>query len=528
MNMERVRWIAVFVAAGLVGVSVFWLPAPLPIDAPANHFSAARAFEHVKAIAKAPHPVGSAENQRVREYVLTTMRELGLNPREIRGEKDGVKVVNLYGELPGAQNAGTNPPILLVAHYDSVPGGPGAADDTTGVATLLETIRALKSRGPLPLTLGVLFTDGEESHGGLPGSETFVRDHPDFIRNLRLVINCEARGNRGPVVMFQTGPNNNGPIELFARACPLPVTASFSEEVYRRMPNDTDFTPFMLAGKRGFNFGFIGGIEYYHSANDTPANLSQRTLQHYGACVLPLVESLAQSNLETLDHALRPGDATFFPLLRGLLVHYPAAIARAIAYVAAALFLFAIVLGFRRSTIRVRQFLAGLAITILTTITAATLSWAFLKAMQSYYKPRSFGPFVIGLPHETLLLAITIFLSATLTFLAKSFLLRRANNSESLAAALVPWLGLALLANQFLPGASYLFTWPTLFATGALFLGDTRSLARTLLTAAPSALLLAPTVHLMHQAITIGLLPLFAALTALAFSLAPPKHKEAE
>jgi Zn-dependent M28 family amino/carboxypeptidase len=134
------------------------------------------------------------------------MRALGLDAREVRGEKDGVKVVNLYGEVRGAENTSTNPPLLLVAHYDSTPQGPGAADDATGVGTALETVRALKARGAIRNTVGILLTDGEESEGGLPGSESFVRDHPDLIRELRLVINLEARGSRGPVVMFQTGP----------------------------------------------------------------------------------------------------------------------------------------------------------------------------------------------------------------------------------------------------------------------------------------------------------------------------------
>jgi hypothetical protein len=293
------------------------------------------------------------------------------------------------------------------------------------------------------------------------------------------------------------------------------------------MPNDTDFTPFMLAGKRGFNFAFIGGIEDYHQASDTPENLSQRTLQHYGACVLPLVAFLANANLQTLDDALRPGDATYFPVFRGLLVHYPASVATGLAYFT--LLCFVVVMGviFRRSAIRIGQFLGSLTVIILTTVICAALGYGLLRAMQSHYHPRSFGPFIIALPLETALLTLTILLSVALTLFAKSFFFRRASDSDSLAAALIPWLALSLLANHFLPGASYLFMWPTLFATFALLAPQNRPALRALLTAAPAALLLAPTVHLMHQAITIGLLPLFAALTALAFSFAPqPKQAE--
>src|SRR6185436_6942093 len=121
----------------------------------------------------------------------------------------------------------------------------------------------------------------------------------------------------------QTGRDNDQLIRLFSAACPLPVTASFSEEIYRRMPNDTDFTECLKAGKRGYNFAFVGGIKYYHTPQDTPGNLSQRTLQHYGDCVLPLMRQLGQADEVTLAGLLQTGDATFFPLCRGALVHYP-------------------------------------------------------------------------------------------------------------------------------------------------------------------------------------------------------------
>jgi acetylornithine deacetylase/succinyl-diaminopimelate desuccinylase-like protein len=54
----------------------------------------------------------------------------------------GVVVARLSG-------TGGSKSILLVSHYDSVATAPGASDDSSGVATLLETARALKA-GPGP------------------------------------------------------------------------------------------------------------------------------------------------------------------------------------------------------------------------------------------------------------------------------------------------------------------------------------------------------------------------------------------
>ena len=112
------------IAIGL-GLSVSWLPAPLPVDGPVTEFSAVRAWQHVSAIARQPHPATSEENRRVRAYLVKSMTELGLTVRELPGKQEGTALGNLYAELPAT--AGGQPAILLVSHYDSVPAGPGAA-----------------------------------------------------------------------------------------------------------------------------------------------------------------------------------------------------------------------------------------------------------------------------------------------------------------------------------------------------------------------------------------------------------------
>jgi hypothetical protein len=526
MKQPGLWWIGICAISALVGLSSFWLPKPLPADAPATNFSAARAFEHVKNIARAPHPSGTPENQRVREYLLAQMRALGLNPRELTGERNGVVATNLYGELPGSQ-AGTTP-ILLVAHYDSVPTGPGAADDSTGVATCLETIRSLKSRSQLRNTLGVLFTDAEENHGVCLGAFVFVRDQTNLMKNLRLVVNMEARGNQGPVLMFQTGRDNRELMRFFRRACPLPVTASFSEEVYRRMPNDTDLTEFLNAGKRGFNFAFVGGIDFYHSPRDTPENLSLRTLQHYGDCVTPLVAELGNADSDTLERTQKSGDATFFTICRGRMALYPASTAKLLAYATGALFLITLVAGLQNRAIRIKSLVASFGVNLLAAMVSLGIALAIVFGLVRQFQPRVRGPFIIGLPFTAGILAIILIIAASLTILLRRWLLARANFSESLASGLIIWAGLALAANTLLPGASYLFMWPALFGTFALFQSYSRaeqSISQLIFTAVPASALIAPTIALLHQTITIGIAPLSAALVCFAFCLMPPARR---
>ena len=98
-----------------------------------------------------------------------------------------------YCGTPGRD--GQRQGALLMAHYDSVPNSPGASDDGAAVASLLETLRALRGGPRLKNDVIFLFTDGEEV--ALLGSKAFVEEHP-WARDVGLVLNFEARGYTGP------------------------------------------------------------------------------------------------------------------------------------------------------------------------------------------------------------------------------------------------------------------------------------------------------------------------------------------
>ena len=166
--------------AGCVAL-VAWMQMPppaLPDTAPPEAFSAARAFVHIKATAQAPHPNGTPENRAVRDYLLKTLEEMGV-PAEVHhcvrdwgrhGTYGGVgRAENVLARIPGT---GSGKAFALMAHFDSVPYGPGAADDMSGVATMFE-VRARSK--PVRLPKDVLRVHGEE--GGLHGAKAF-REHP--------------------------------------------------------------------------------------------------------------------------------------------------------------------------------------------------------------------------------------------------------------------------------------------------------------------------------------------------------------
>src|SRR5262249_39705661 len=153
------------------------------------------------------------------------------------------------------------PGVLLSAHYDSVLVSPGASDDGVGTAALLETARALVE-GPQPRrNVILLFDDAEEL--GLLGADAFVRSHP-LASSFLYTVNVDARGSSGPSAMFETSPDNRALAALVASHLERPVTTSLFYEVYRRMPNDTDFSITKTRGL-GVNFANTARIEHYHT-----------------------------------------------------------------------------------------------------------------------------------------------------------------------------------------------------------------------------------------------------------------------
>ena len=222
-------------------------PSPKGINAPQDQFSAARAMEDIRIIAAKPHPTGSEENAKVRAYLLTRLKALGLETSTSTGElperplawlnrwsgedaasQSFVKVIGVK-----ASTDRTKPAVLLMAHHDTVWGSPGAADDTIGIASIFEIIRALNSAGPTQRDIIVLFTDAEEL--GLVGARQFFAWNP-LRSSVGVIINFEARGGGGTANMFQTSAKNGNTARLYAKSVKQPSTSSLSTFVYSILP----------------------------------------------------------------------------------------------------------------------------------------------------------------------------------------------------------------------------------------------------------------------------------------------------
>ncbi|MCF6745424.1 M20/M25/M40 family metallo-hydrolase [Blastococcus sp. KM273128] len=479
-------------------------PDPRPADAPAGEFSAARALAHVERIAAGPHVAGSRANDAVVEHLVATLTDLGLDTRvqNAVGARAGggggarmARVRNVVAVLPGAEPTGR---LYLVAHHDSVEGGPGAADDAAGVATLLESVRALTEGPPLRNDVVVVLTDAEEAC--LCGAEAFAASHP--LAGGGVVLNVEARGTGGPPIMFETSRGNAGLAAAFADAAPHPVASSFAVEVYRALPNDTDFSVLLEDGAfTGMNTAFIDGAAAYHSPQDTPERLDRGTLQALGDNTLALTRELGGRDLAVLAEPAAE-DATYFPL-PGLLVRYPGWLVWPVAGAA-----LAAVAGLGW-TLRARgvgplRRTAGAAALAVVPLVAGPLAvqglWAALVATRPGYATM-LDPWR---PGWFRLAAVAVVLGVVLLWYA---LLRRRVGPAALQAGALVWLAvLAAVLAAVAPGGSYLAAWPAL--VGGLT-GVVAVLARNrvvtavaaLLTGATAVLVLAPTAALFFPAL---------------------------
>ena len=211
------------------------------------------------------------------------------------------------------ENAGDSTAYLLfVAHYDSRYSQPmpkdtvwsyGAADDGYGAGVILETMsQALMQRSSWKQGVKVLFTDAEEV--GMMGMTAMWERDREVFDNVGLVINVEARGPYGPALMFEACPGNEKVLRLYADAAKYPFTYSLTTVVYQFMPNFTDFT-IIKDYLPGLNFSTIADVNHYHTDLDNFSNVSEKSIQHYGAQILPLAQEYLTSEAYADKDALR-------------------------------------------------------------------------------------------------------------------------------------------------------------------------------------------------------------------------------
>ncbi|HEX8282838.1 MAG TPA: M28 family peptidase [Pyrinomonadaceae bacterium] len=527
----RLALVLLLVLAALAWLAVYLqnrLPEVVPAEAAASEFSAARALAHLRAVAARPHPAGTRENAAVRDYILRELSNLGLAPETQRttavNRKWGTPfsagtVENVLARVKGA---GGGRPVLLAAHYDSAPNSPGASDDGSGVVTLLETARALKAGAPLRNDIILLFTDAEEV--GLLGAHAFAAEHP-WAKEVGVFLNFEARGNGGPVVMFETSGGNGDLVGQFARGAARPVANSFFYEIYQRLPNDTDFTVFKGLGAQGMNFACADGIQHYHTRLDSVEALDAGSLQHAGSNALALARHFGGVGSD----GAKTTNAVYFNVLGANFIRYPGALVIPLLLLAVLLFAFVLWSTLRGGEVTfsgVALGFAGLFAAAVVALAVCWLAWWMVRASAQSYRGVPWGE-----PYHGNAFRVGFVLLAVAATAAVYALLRRRAGAWGLAVgALFWWLILSAVVSVMMPGGSYLFTLPLLFALAGLAVarvlknrGSANVQLLSAIAAVPGVLLWAPMAYIIYVALTLGgSWSAVAVITVLLCGLAAP------
>ena len=441
-------------------------PRPLPVDAPATEFSAGRAMQDLEVIARQPHPIGSSPaHAAVRDYILGKVRALDLEPQVLQTISTRViqpgflisgSVENILVRLPGTD---PDSALLVMAHYDSSPGSPGALDDGTGTVMLLELLRNLQAGAALRQDVIFLFTDGEET--GLYGAYAFISEHPWF-EDVRLAINLETFV-AGPPVILRGNPENGAWVKALARGLPRPGFVSLPYHLFLGN-SSSDAVPFLDAGIPTVDIQAPSPTSDYHTNLDRINVVDASVQQHAGAQVLGLIRTLGNQ----LDFEMRAPDETFFPVL-GRLVHYPNRWAFPLAIVAAIFFVGTIIYGFVMKALTWRGlglgFLASL-VSLACSVGVSILLWNGIQALHPEYG-YAFNRVHVS---DDILYILGFFILALAFTTTSVGLVRKKTTLLDLAAgSLSLWL-LAPAIATLVPETSFLGTWVLFSGSLALLL----------------------------------------------------------
>ena len=251
------------------------------------------------------------------DWIAAEWRTLGLTVREHRYPIGGATARNLETDIAGPESA---PIVLIGAHYDSVIGSPGADDNASGVAVLLEVARALV-RAPLAARLRLVAFTCEEPpyfYNDEMGSRVYAkmaRARGDRIQDM---VSLETLGyfadeprsqtypqglahfypDRGNFVGVVSNVSNRDAVvravKLLRPATDVPVE---SAALWGALPGVywSDHSSFWLAGYPGIMLTDTAPFRnpYYHGEHDLPQAIDHRRLARVAAGVIEMVRGLA-------------------------------------------------------------------------------------------------------------------------------------------------------------------------------------------------------------------------------------------
>jgi hypothetical protein len=326
----------------LVNLQGKGLPAPVtlprraPLAEPPAAYSADQLRQHVNFLAdpeREGRGFGSAGLQAASEYIKEQFAAAKLQPGGDNGSyfqtfsaKGGVdnsehQLRNVIAVLPGADPKLKGEVALLTAHYDHLgfgwPGArvdalgklhPGADDNASGVAVLIEIAKQLATRPAPPRTIVFVAFSGEEA--GLLGSRHYVSHPlPVPVSGIYGVINMDTVGRLGdqPVSVIATESAREWPFVFRG------ITAVTGIQT-RSIPGaaeSSDQKAFIDAGVPGVQIFSGAGLDY-HRPTDTPDKVDGAGMVKVATVAAEAIDYLASTE-KRLSVSGTPGSAAAPP-----------------------------------------------------------------------------------------------------------------------------------------------------------------------------------------------------------------------
>ncbi len=254
-----------------------------------------RLHAHLTQIVRDRDPyLASAGHFYVQQYIRQQLEQWGTvetHEFQVRGKSHHNLILNLNPQASEAK--GQSSLILIGAHYDAVPGTPGADDNATGVAALLELARAFAAQ-PLNYPVRIVAFDMEEY--GMLGSSQYAADLKQQKQPIRLMLslemlgycNCAPNSQRYPTGLQYFYPDRGNFIALVGNLSTIPDLMRLSRSIRQAgtpsewlpVPNKgiivpqtrlSDHSPFWDRGYRAMMVTDTAFMRnpHYHQVNDT-------------------------------------------------------------------------------------------------------------------------------------------------------------------------------------------------------------------------------------------------------------------
>ncbi|MBL3715501.1 M28 family peptidase [Lactococcus garvieae] len=374
------------------------------------------------------------------------VENLGFSPDVI----ESTSTRNIYSYIPGTSDKF----VIFNAHYDSFPDSPGAADNATSVAALLESFIDFHQRGEKPeVGIQVLFSDGHEFGFG---AGQFVKEHPDLLENTIFALNFDVVGN-GPIL-------------------PIGGANEFSNQFFKAVSNPTGFS--ILADAHPLDERFFAKADipamslvnftrpwHYHVPSDVIENLSPGTVTHSIDVMSRLMEQVSQTEWAEDFEAEAP--TTHFMLAYHVFIQYGGVVRSLISLLAIVSLIGLILLKRQELQISLKGIFTSIAGVVLLLILYAGIS---VGAFMLFFRTVDHHPYLI----------ISGLLLAVLLPLASYFYLKglaRFIQYETFAVSIAGvFLALGLAQAVLMPGTEYLSLLPVLLIAARLLLPQNKIL----------------------------------------------------